>query len=171
MIKRALGWLEDRHTLGLVLLALWAVYFIAITLGNFTELLWSFGWIDPEFRSGNLHWVTVTTEIYVDSEPLDQLLLAGAIAFEALGAVLLCRAAVLWAKRATTALAASRAALLVGTAVWLVYAISVEATVSYQRGQNEQDYWVICGSSLATILVLALVARPSETSETDPASG
>jgi hypothetical protein len=159
-----MGWLGERRTLGFGLLVLWSVYFIAITAGNFTELLWSFGWIAPDFRSGNLHWITVTTSIYVNSEPLDQVLLAGAVLFEGSAAFLLCRATVHWVKRAPTALAASRAGLLVGTAVFLVYAISVEATISYARGQNESDYWVIIGSLLASMLVISLLARePADT--------
>ena len=162
VIKRALAWLEDRRTLGFLLLALWAVYFIVIAAGNFTDLLWSFGWIDWAFRSGNLHWVTVTTSIYFHSEAIDQLLLAGAVFAELFAGVLLCRAAIQWAKRSPTAQAASRAGLLVGAAVFFVYAISVEATISYARGQNESDYWVIIGSLLASLLVIALLARDTE---------
>ena len=164
MIKRVLGWLEDRRTLGFGLLALWAVYFIVIAAGNLTDLLWSFGWIDWAFRSGNLHWVTVTTSIYVHSEPLDQVLLLGAVLAEGLAGLLLCRAAIQWAKRGPTAQAAARAGLLVGAAVFIVYAISVEATISYARGQNESDYWVIIGSLLASLLVIALLGRDSESS-------
>jgi len=163
-MTRVMGWLEDRRTLEFGLLVLWAVYFIVIAAGNLTELLWSFGWIDPAFRSGNLHWVTVTTSIYVNSEALDQVLLAGAVLFEGFAGFLLCRAAVQWAKRAASAQAASRAGLLVGTAVFFVYAISVEATISYERGQNETDYWVIVGSLLASLLVISLLARDPERS-------
>jgi len=159
VIARALGWLEDRRTLGFGLLLLWAVYFAVIAFGNLSELLWSFGWIDWADRSGNLHWIAVTTEIFVESRALNQLLLGGAILIEAAASVLLWRALVLWVKKAPSAQAAARGGLLVATTVWFTYAIITELTVSYQRGNNESDYWVICSSSLATFLVIALLAR------------
>jgi hypothetical protein len=162
-MNRVLGWLEDRRTLGLVLLLLWAVYFTVIAFGNLVELLWSFGWIDWANRSGNLKWVGVSVEIFVDSRPLDQVLLAGAIAWEATAAALLWRALVQWGKKATSSQAAARGALLFASTLWFTYAIVTELTVSYSRGNNESDYWVICGSSLATILIIALLARDTET--------
>ncbi len=154
-----MGWLEARRTLGFVLLLVWAVYFTVIAAGNLSDLLWSFGWIDLDFRSGNLHWVTVSTSIYFDSRAADQVLLAGAIAFEATGAVLLWRAFIAWAKGAPTAQAAARAGLIVATSLWFVFAIITELTVSYERGNNESDYWVICASSLASLIVIDRLAR------------
>ena len=159
MIGRFLGWLGDRRTLGFGLLLAWAIYFTVISFGNLVELLWSFGWIDWANRSGNLHWIAVTTEIWVESRALNQLLLAGAVAFEGVAAALLWRALAQWMRKAPTALGAARAGFIVGTAVWLAYAIITELTVSYQRGENESDYWVICSSSLASLLVIALLAR------------
>jgi hypothetical protein len=168
MISRLVNWLGEGRTFGFALLVLWAVYFLVTAAGNLTDLLWSFGWINPAFRSGNLHWVTVTTSIYVHSTALDQVLLAGALLGEAFAGLLFCGAAIQWVKRAPTALNAARAGFLIGTTVFVAYAISVEATISYERGQNETDYWVIVGGLLLSLLVTSLRAT---TSPTDPNAG
>jgi hypothetical protein len=162
MIARLVNRLGDRRTFGFAVLVLWAVYFLVTAAGNLTDLFWSFGWIDPAFRSGNLHWVTVTTSIYVQSTALDQFLLAGALLGEALAGFLFCRAAIQWVKRVPTAQLAARAGFVIGTSVFFVYAISVEATISYERGQNETDYWVIIAGLLLSLLVTSLVASDRE---------
>jgi hypothetical protein len=159
VVAKFFGWLEDRRTLGFGLLLAWAVYFTVIAIGNLSDLLWSFGWLDWSNRSGNLHWIAVTTEVYVHSRPLNQILLAGAVVWEGAAAVLLFRALVLWTRRRPNAQPAARGSLLAATALWFSYAIITELTVSYSRGNAESDYWVICGSSLASLLVIGLLAR------------
>jgi uncharacterized membrane protein YdcZ (DUF606 family) len=94
----------------------------------------------------------------VHSAALDQILLEGALLGEAFAGLLFGGAPIQSVRRAPTAQNAARAGFLIGTTVFFVYAISVEATISYERGQNETDYWVIVGGLLLSLLVTSLVA-------------
>jgi uncharacterized membrane protein YdcZ (DUF606 family) len=75
------------------------------------------------------------------------------------------RAAIQWIQGAATALAASGASFLVGAAAFFVDAISVEAAISYERGQSETDYWAIIGGWLASLLVITLLVRDAQHDE------
>jgi hypothetical protein len=161
-MQRLVAWLEDRSTPGLLLVTGWAAYITVVTASNLSELLWSFGWVDWSFRSGNLGYIHDATEIYFDSRAVNQLLLAGAMLWEATAAVLLWRAAALWLKRAPRVRSAAAAGLLVLSALWFAFAIGTEAFVAYDRGIDESAYWVLAAATLASLLVTVWSARSDE---------
>jgi hypothetical protein len=161
-VNTLLGRLEDRWTICLMPVVGWALYISVVTLSNLSCLLQSFGWFDWAFNSGNLDYIHTATEIYFDSKPIDQFLLAGVIAWEGTAAVLLWRGALLLARRRPEGIVASRGALILLGFLWFMFAVFTEVFVAFARGVDEPAYFTMAAVILASIIVLHLVApRPA----------
>src|SRR3954453_19689722 len=111
-MRALLAWLGDRRMTGVLCLAGWAMYISLVTASNLTELMHSFGWVNWTFRSGNLDFIATATRIYFSSRPLNQVLLAGVIAWEGMSAILFWRATLRYASGSADRLPAARAALV-----------------------------------------------------------
>jgi hypothetical protein len=156
MRKLAAG-LGDRRVGCALFLAGWAMYISLVTASNLTELMHSFGWVDWTFRSGNLDFIGTATKIYFSSKAVNQVLLAGVLAWEGLSALLLWRATFRYAGAQRDGLPAARAALVLLGSLWFAFAITTELFVAYDRGINESSYWTLATAILATLVVLHVV--------------
>jgi hypothetical protein len=161
-MRTLVAWLGDRRVACVLCLAGWATYISLVTASNLTELMHSFGWVSWTFRSGNLDFIGTATKIYVSSRAVNQVLLAGVIAWEGLSAVLFWRATVRYASAQRDGLPAARAALVLLGSLWFAFAIATELFVAYDRGINESSYWTLATAILATLVVLHVVGPAAD---------
>jgi hypothetical protein len=154
-----LGVLEDRRTICMMPVVGWALYISVVTLSNLSCLLQSFGWFDWAFNSGNLDYIHTATEIYFDSKPIDQFLLAGVIVWEGTAALLLWRGALRLLHRRPDGVAAATGGLALLGFLWFMFAVFTEVFVAFARGVDEPAYFTMAAVILASIIVLHLL-RP-----------
>jgi hypothetical protein len=93
------------------------------------------------------------------SNGLNQILLAGAIAWEGTAAVLLWKAAMSMRTGAAGAIAAARLGLTVLGLLWFAFAIATELLIAYDRGVNESMYWTLATAVLATLIAVQMSER------------
>ena len=155
-VGRRAGW---ARALGALLVGGWAVYLTVVVASNVTDLLVSFGWIQTSFRSGNLAFIATATRIYFRSRPVDQILLAGVVIWEAGAAALLWYGAIAWYRGGAMRTAAAEAGLIGLALLWMAFAVATEVFVAYDRGVNESAYWALVIAVLATVLTLVHLRR------------
>jgi predicted small integral membrane protein len=154
-----LGGPTQRRTFGALLVAGWAVYTTVVVASNLSDLLASFGWIHPAFRSGNLAFIQTATRIYFHSRPIDQLLLGCVVVWETGAAALLWYGAVAWTGTVWRTVGAAEAGLIVTALLWVAFATATEVFVAYDRGVNESAYWVLAIANLVTLVVVTQFRR------------
>ncbi len=150
--------MTSRQSVTLFIVA-WAAFMTIVAASNATELLHAFGVWSPTFRSGNLGFIATATSIYGASNGVNIFLLAGAMAWEAMSAGLLWRAARRLGSGAADALSATRTALVVLGLLWFQFAIATELLIAYDRGVNESMYWILAIAVLATLTVAELTLK------------
>jgi hypothetical protein len=141
--------LRDLGLLRPGLAAFWAVYFGLVAGSNLTDLLGGIhllpaGW---GWRSGNLAFIAQSTGRLGVPGPLNLLLLAGVVAWQAAAMVLFARAAV----RPDAGRLAP--ALLVSLALWATFILLDELLLIFETGA-EATHLRLFGAELLTVLVL-----------------
>jgi hypothetical protein len=130
-----------------ILIAFWALFFSLVALTNLVDLLDTLGAFDWRFlNSENYDYLHSVVKVYDVGPLVTKLLLAGALAIEAIGAVL-CWRAVLHRTRPLLA-------LCWGALVWIAFIVMTEFFTAYQ---SESVFRELLMLTIASALAVALI--------------
>jgi hypothetical protein len=138
-----------------ITLLFWAAWLSVVVTTNVLDALRALGALPESFKfvSGNWQWINQVMDPVGVPRGLQAVLFAGAIAWEALGAMLFWWAVVSYRGRPLVQEKAAIAACCVNLALWAAFQVLDEVFLAYQP---EAVHRVIFVSQIATLLLLQL---------------
>jgi len=151
-----------------LVLVYWALWLSVIAAVNVLDVLVVAGSLPSsvKFVSGNWRWINETMDPLAVPRRLQALLYAGAIAWEALAAMLFWRAAAAYQGRPLTQERATVLACGVNLALWAAFQVLDEVFLAYKP---EEVHRAIFISQITTLLLLHL--SPGKSAAADPTPG
>ncbi|SIO33826.1 hypothetical protein SAMN05444166_3901 [Singulisphaera sp. GP187] len=142
------------------LLLFWAAWLSAVATTNVLDGLWALGALPESFKfvSGNWHWINQVMDPLGIPRGLQAPLYVGAIAWEALGALLFWWAVASYRGRPLVQEKATVVACSVNLALWSAFQVLDEVVLAYQP---EGVHRMIFVSQIATLLLLERLPTPA----------
>jgi hypothetical protein len=138
-----------------LLLLFWAIWFTVVFLSNLADAGKGLGLLGESwaFASGNWKLIRETTARYRIPAAVNALLFAGVILWEAVAAVLFCRAALIWRGRASAPTVVYRA-FTASLLLWGAFLVADEILIAYPLESTHLRLFV---AQLVTLLGIDLL--------------